>query len=226
MSPNISSFAGELVQMAAAMERLPQVEAQVSDLEAKLNSAQTHSQGLELNILDYKSQIEDLNAKLRSVEGERDEAMFRALELEERNEKVVQAFRTIADRVDSTLTLIVPQSAEPVVANDFQPSGDNTPSHAVELNTPQSDTEGGTQNQPSNESTAGSDNYAPIPSSAPNEEWGKTVPPAIYHDTESSKYAGKYYIDVEGYVSFEDWLAGGGSEYNYHYRRGATSNAL
>ena len=33
-------------------------------------------------------------------------------------------------------------------------------------------------------------------------------------------YSGKRYIDVPGWVSREDWLAGGGTEYDYDWRYG------
>ena len=46
-----------------------------------------------------------------------------------------------------------------------------------------------------------------------------TAPISTSQPSSPGPYHGKLYIDVPGWVPLEDWLAGGGTEADYHYRR-------
>jgi len=83
MSPSVGNFVRDLVEMAQATERVPQLEEEIASMRKALSEALDHNAGLEVNIISYKQQIDDLQAKVRSLEVERDDASFRVMEAED-----------------------------------------------------------------------------------------------------------------------------------------------
>src|SRR6266849_2950976 len=70
MSPAVGNFVHDLVEMAKAMDTLPQVEAENASLKTAIGEAQQQVQDREIAIFGYKEEIEVLNAKVRSLEVE------------------------------------------------------------------------------------------------------------------------------------------------------------
>lgn len=75
MSPHaMNTFVSDLVEMAKAVEELPQVKAELEAARHDLNTAADRIQQLELRIIDYKNKIDDQIALTRKAEADRDEA--------------------------------------------------------------------------------------------------------------------------------------------------------
>lgn len=114
MSPAVGNFVHDLVEMAKAMETLPQIEEMARQLQAKLDEAQRHNAGLEENIIGYKGQIEALQAKNHELEVARDDAEYRFLELDEKAHKVVGNMEAIEALVKAARDQLSPPKPEPV----------------------------------------------------------------------------------------------------------------
>src|SRR5882672_7935383 len=100
MSPNVSSFVGDLVEMAKAFEELPEVKEHLN-IAVRLNEQQAITIGdREDSILKLKAEIETLHAKVRTTEVERDDAEMRFLELDEKAHKALAALGNIMANVN------------------------------------------------------------------------------------------------------------------------------
>src|SRR5216684_1848944 len=76
----VTDFASELVQMAMAMKRVPELEATIESQATAIESYAKQVQRLELNAIDRKNEIDTLHALVRKAEVERDDAELRFLE--------------------------------------------------------------------------------------------------------------------------------------------------
>lgn len=124
MSPHVSNFVHDLVAMAQATERLPQLEDEVATLYRRLQDAEAHNRGLELNIIGYKDQIDQLHSKVRSLEVERDEASFRVMEVETRAADAFAALDGIKAHFVNAMNALQPPKPEPVVEEIHKPAPD------------------------------------------------------------------------------------------------------
>ncbi len=116
MSPSVGNFVHDLVEMAKAMEELPQVKAQVDHL-LKANETQLETiQRLELRLIDRSNEIETLNSKVREAEQGRDAAETMFLETDDK----LSAFRSLVNSFASDATSLM-QAQEPVVEAKPEP---------------------------------------------------------------------------------------------------------
>lgn len=112
MSPHaVNTFVSDLVQMAQAMERLPQIEAELATVRRELGQAQDTVQRLELKLIDRNTTIDELNAKVRSAEVSRDDAELRFLEADERITQFGNLVKASAAALG--LSIAEPPKAEP-----------------------------------------------------------------------------------------------------------------
>lgn len=233
MSPNVGNFVHDLVEMAKAMETLPQVEAERDRLNASLNETLVVVQNRELSIIELKAQIETLQARVRETEASRDDAELRFLEADEQHAKLERSFQTALEAMDATDRLIQsfkpkpmpepaaqpPSQGQPIVGNG---NGDPQP-QAPEQTLAATDT-ASSQGQGEVDPTA---NSLPNTSSMGNQEGSSqiveiaTAQPqdAVFTMVKSSgPYGGLRYYDHPTYVPFNQWLEGGGSEEDYNWR--------
>lgn len=88
MSPHgqehVSSLVHDLVEMAEATRRLPELERELADSRETARRDGDTIARLEIKLQQRNGEISDLQAKLRSVEAERDDAGFRQLEAEDK----------------------------------------------------------------------------------------------------------------------------------------------
>lgn len=203
MSPNVGNFVQDLVHMAQATERLPQVEHELADANTQISSLNQVVQSREEAIIRYKTEIESLQSKIRDAEVARDDAELRFLELDEKAGKALALRGIIADMVNQAFDLLTPPKPEPapepepvkaVPVPEYKPwdGPDFAPQGQSESHPTQSDAS--TETLPA--TTASSQETAPLPS--------------------QGRYSDKLYYDHPVYVSFDNWLAGGGSEENYY----------
>jgi hypothetical protein len=100
---NVSSLVNDLVEMATATKRLPELERELQEAKRIIERDGATIARLELKLQDRAVEIDDLRAKLRSVEAERDDAGFRQLEAEDRAGNAVAALTSMQATVVETL---------------------------------------------------------------------------------------------------------------------------
>lgn len=113
MSPNVGNFVHDLVEMAKAMETLPQVEQQLAIAKSDNEVLSQRIQDREIAIISYKDEIEALHAKVRSLEVERDDASFRVMEMEDKTNTVEQLADSAKAMLEKITSLIVPPKPVP-----------------------------------------------------------------------------------------------------------------
>lgn len=113
MSPHVGNFVQDLVEMAKAVEQVPILQAELNETVKGLENALSHNQGLESNIIGYKAQIEDLQAKVRSLEVERDDASFRVLEAEDRENGILLLARNMQNDLAVIMNRLDPPKPQP-----------------------------------------------------------------------------------------------------------------
>lgn len=257
MSPHVGNFVQDLVEMAKAVETVPILQAELSQVRSNLDEAQRHNQGLESNIINYKAQIEDLQFKVRSLEVERDDASFRVMEAEDREHAVLKEANVIKDALAMIQFKLDPPKPEPEkLVEELQPQAVPVPTQ-YEKNTahatmygegkptePNPATFTGFEPQGSSETTptassveqspnatyATTENVLESSSASSIEEASKSDanPPdssstasgdgSILGEVPKSPYEGKLYHDTPIYIPLHEWINGGGTEANYHWR--------
>src|SRR5438046_10447377 len=83
MSPTVGNFVHDLVEMAKAMEELPQAQAELAKLRKIAEDQAETIARREASILGLKHDIETLNEKVRTAEANRDDAELRFLDADD-----------------------------------------------------------------------------------------------------------------------------------------------
>lgn len=120
----INSLVGDLVAMAQAMERLPQVEAELDRANTVIEDQAKAIQRLEIKLIDAKAEADALQSTIRTLEASRDDAEFRFLEAEDRTASALAFVRTVFGNAGALIQALDPPKAiEPVkVASDLPPN--------------------------------------------------------------------------------------------------------
>lgn len=113
-SERVNSFVGDLVEMAKAMERLPQVEQTLRHTEQANTELLDKIQRLELQLRDSHNETQNCLATIRKVEAERDDAEFRFLESEERTAAALAFIKTTFGSAGSLIQALEPSAPTPV----------------------------------------------------------------------------------------------------------------
>lgn len=100
---NVSSLVSDLVQMAEATRRLPEVERELADMRSASSRDGDTIARLERKLMDRSAEIDELRAKLRSVEAERDDAGFRQLEAEDKSNDLHNVVEGVLSTLGETL---------------------------------------------------------------------------------------------------------------------------
>lgn len=216
MSPHaVNTFVSDLVIMAQATEKLPLVEAECERLKLEVASYAEAVQRLELKLLARNDDIDGLNSRIRSLEVERDDASFRELEAIDKVDAVKSVVETIIRQAEFLNETLFPKPIEAVNLEAIaQPL--KVEEH-VEL--PKASDWVPSQGQSEVDPTAVSalGNQSPTVASQPADSGEDAKLP-------SGPYSDRYYIDYPGWVSREDWKAGGGTDASYDYRHDAPYN--
>jgi hypothetical protein len=119
MSPHaVNTFVSDLVHMAQAMERLPQVEKELIEALDQVAIKEQYIQRLQGERIDHANSIEELRRQVKSVEGQRDDAELRFLLADDRAQHAIKALRDVAGSLGVTISVIDPrpeaQAVEPV----------------------------------------------------------------------------------------------------------------
>jgi len=230
MDTTVHDVLGAISEAKAALDREPQLKAQVDELTHKLNDTYRHSQELELHIVEYKKVIEDLQSKVRSLEVERDDMGFRQLVAEDKLDSLrhlVQEFTAKAaehmpkpEPVNPIPTLSEMQEvATTAVGSSSNPSPEPSP-------TVHSDPSSG-YSQEVDPDTVGQ-SASPLPpksavTSTSQEEPVNTAGDTTIASASTSnpkRYEGKTYTQVFGHLGSEvglsEWVAKGGNVNNWY----------
>lgn len=213
MSPSVGNFVHDLVEMAKAMEELPQVRNDL-DQANKLNTEQgAVIASREESILKLKAEIETLNSRIRDAEVARDDAELRFLELDEKAGKALASMGNILANLNDATNVLKPPPApmpepEPVLMPYTNPSsGYSHDPLPVEASQGQSESHPTIEDVSTTNQTSA--NTAPSSLDTVSQQ---NVPSS----GEPKPYLGKFYYDHPIYVSLDNWLAGGGTEENYY----------
>jgi hypothetical protein len=123
----INSLVGDLVAMAQAMERLPQVEAELTTVRRELDDKAATIQRLELKLMERSNEINEHLARIRSLEVERDDAQFHALEADDRTQRALDFIKATFGNAGALI-----QALEPPAAPKPEPTAAEVPVQAVQ----------------------------------------------------------------------------------------------
>lgn len=214
MSPHaMTSLVNDLVEMAKAVELLPQVQAELDRARETIDHRGQHIEQLELKAHAYKQEIETLHSTIRSLEVARDDAELRFLELDEHATKAIDFARTATINMEAVMALLSPPKAQPE-PEPINPHANEPLPVSPALHEDAGQSEG--------HPTATKVTIQSQDATTQNVETWDRVDTTSHSAIEPpvGLYSGKRYIDVPGWVSREDWLAGGGTQYDYDWRYG------
>ena len=235
MSPHAAnSLVHDLVQMAQAMEQLPQVRDELAATQSDLASASATIQRLETKLMDRANEVTTLLGKIRELEVARDDAEYRFLEAEDRTSRALDFIKATFGNAGSLIQALEPPKpqppAEPVqvpehitstdYASQSEPIGGDggSPNEGVSVlanptsahtldSEPKLDTPISATTDTSDASTAAHSSTEGVSVSPESQSAGDTP--------KAGPYSGKRYLDVPGYISPQEWLDGGGDEAGY-----------
>ena len=120
---HVTDFAQELVKMAMATTRVPQLEQDLSTAKADINGYLATIQRLELKLIDRAQQIETLQSTIRQLEVSRDDAELRFLECDDAKGTLVRVLEGLIGEAKGVLMAIapVPEPTTAPVAEPTQP---------------------------------------------------------------------------------------------------------
>ena len=210
MSPHaMTSLVSDLVEMAKAVERLPLVEHELDQANDMIEDYAKTIQRLEIKAHDYKAEIETLHSTIRSLEVAKDQAETMFLEADERTTRALDFIKSGFGAAGSLIQALEPAKVEPIIEPPINPP----------VNEP-------LPVSPALHEDAGQSEPDPTPvaieregsTGSVNETVTSTGTVSTQPEPPSGPYSGKLYIDVPGWVNREDWLAGGGTQYDYDWR--------
>lgn len=238
MSPQVDNFVHSLVEMAKAQEMLPTVQA---DLEHAMN--EIIHKGEKINSLyadleQSRTYAASLEQRCRDLEVARDDAELRFLELDEKAAKVLAKLSSISAAAHDAAMVIDPPKPEPVKEPEPMPPLSSAPIHDTEVSAPSIGTGVGTEDQrvpdPTqevNQNAAGttttmtaqtgvsSEPATGQSESNPTASTVETFIPSASDASDPSKpYVDQRYYDAPQWISYTDWINGGGTDFNYHWR--------
>lgn len=204
MSPSVGNFVHDLVEMAKAMETLPQVQRELDNTLKANADLLDRIQSLELKLIERANEIDALHAKIREAEQARDQAETMFLEESDRT----ASFKSFVENLFGT------------AGNLLKASAPTTPLAVPEVEQVQ---EPARLSEPMPQTEVPAQHWynEPIPSTVPayypETDHGTPVQDFDASGSEPSAgpYTGKWYSDHPTYVPLPDWLAGGGTEETY-----------
>lgn len=234
MSQSVQDVLSAITEASAALNREPQLQSRIAELERSLNQSQSHAQALEIHIVEYKGIIDNLQSKVRSLEVERDDMGFRQLEAEDKLDalrNVVASFTTKAAQhmpkpveIVESKGVVAPsldemkQAASAASESSSNPSPEPLPNPSPNFDHMEYRTDTVQDSQPPHPIEATGQSESPLPSTANTgtETTAASVPSAASIDASSPKpYKGKTHSQVFGdmdyHVNYAVWIDGGGT---------------
>lgn len=110
----VSSFVGDLVEMAKAFEERPELQRQIEHKDKEIERLANANHALEDSNNILRNHIDELNSKILEVTKERDDAGFRVLEAEDKASRVLDLARTLSAGLGQVIAELEPPKPEPV----------------------------------------------------------------------------------------------------------------
>lgn len=222
MSHDVYSVLDAISEAKAALDAKPEFERRIRDLEMQLAESQRHAQGLEENIIGYKSSISTLESEVNLLITARDDAQLRVLELEDRIHSVSRFLSTMqseAVELDKTINPVVTPTPEPIVEQPVElPITGQSDANPTATTT---DFANATVNQVALNTSIST----PVPpltyDSGYNPDIGTGPSVASEVETKPQPYTNRLYYFCKDYMPMTKWAAGGGTEYSYYWRPSA-----
>lgn len=132
MSPNVGNFVHDLVEMAKAMETLPQVQAELAHSDAMRNAQAEVIASREKHIIELKAEIMTLHSRIHEAEVAKDAAETMFLEADDRTSRALDFIKATFGNAGSLIQALdsakpvagVPVQAMPKAAEVTQPKAD------------------------------------------------------------------------------------------------------
>ncbi len=107
------SFVHDLVAMATAADKVPQLEEQISELRKALDAQTASNWELEAKIIDHTNAHSETKARLHNAEVARDDAEMRFLEADDAKLAAVRAMRVVIGEAEAFVKAMTPVEAKP-----------------------------------------------------------------------------------------------------------------
>lgn len=228
----VNDLAHSFVAMATAFERLPQVEHDLKEANEFLEMERDTVRDRELKIMELEAEIDKHLETIRSLEVAKDAAETMFLELDEQTTLAVNLVRDAQNALGFAVTKLAPPKPQPVEPPQVASTGTTGESEAHPTSAQSVTAHDGAAGQ-SSASAFGeqshSDHAPPVPEVAASPDPTTTTTfsehsSSVQDDTRSFDNPGPYtnqlYFHVPGWMSREDWIAGGGTQENYDWRPG------
>jgi hypothetical protein len=234
MSPSVGNFVTDLVEMAKATEQLPIVERERDQLKADNDTLRDTIQSLQLRAIDRKEEIERHLATIRQLEVARDDAELRFLEADEHASHVLSMVRASMVGLEKAALILDPPKPQPEAIPEvvkgieevpaLDPTGSSSggqfPPEAPDYS--KADAEPvPVEQSPYYNAPAGQSEADPIAStgqaSMENVPTSSNVLESV-STHEPYPYSDKRDYDIPTWISYHDWIAGGGTEDDYNQR--------
>jgi hypothetical protein len=241
MSPHaVNNFVSDLVLMAQAMERLPQVEAELHRAQSEVTEWKSRYDLLALDLEQSRIYAGTLEQKVHQLEVDRDDAELRFLEADERTSRALDFIKATFGNAGTLIQALEPVRPQPEPMPEPKPAEqavqwvDRTEDYIpkvsevkpTEQTVGEADkpwqmdhTQGQSETDPTSNTTAATVDLA---SSAHHTQENVSMPSTT--EPAPGTYVGLRYIDVPGYISRSDWLLGGGTNEDYDWRKGNPSS--
>lgn len=213
----INSLVGDLVAMAQAMERLPIAEQELAESRRLHGETLDTTARLEQRIINLKAEVEAKNEVIRSLEVAKDQAETMFLEADDRTSRALDFIKATFGNAGSLIQALETPRAEepkaepitdPVVVAALKPYM-GSPNWTEEHGFATGQSEAGP--------IAQSESMSLHTVSSQSADAGEGVKPE-QSVSELGPYHGLRYINVPGWISRDDWLAGGGTNEDYDWR--------
>jgi len=212
------NFIKQIADAYAAAEREPTLLDTIDRLKNASVADGERIARLETRLMDRATEMDALRSTIRSLEVERDDYGFRALEANDKADALLLAIRSVQATLSSAVEASVPKAE----VQPSPPPADLPPYQPpvwTETDTIHQEVKDQGEPQPSEVKTEVVDPTTDTIES-PKEDGHittNTIPIGAASEPQPSPgpYFGKRYINVPGYVSHEDWIAGGGTDEDY-----------
>lgn len=225
---NMNDFIGQIANAYRALQAEPKLRDEIDTLNSMVESYAKQVQEREISLLERAKEIDELHSRIRSLEVERDDYGFRALAADDKANALAAVLRSTQATVEAALkaaepeptvieTSTVPDGAAQAVVSSETHSGGIAPSTERSADLMADWAARQEQGQ-----RAADPISAASPVMASNPQDGAVIPivETTAVNTSQPDYSRSLYINHPGWVSREDWLAGGGTTETYDWREG------
>jgi len=226
----INSLVGDLVAMAKAMERVPELEREINTLRNENEYKLGKIAEIEADLEQSRAYVVSLQAKFHEAEVAKDAAETMFLEADDKLGKVAKAFQVALEAMDHTDKVITEVIAKPEPEVKAESAEDPTSAQSVDhMQTANTSAQGQSEPDPtvklaytihaSTVTESGPAGGVNEPHPFGEHGGGMSQPITSWPTTPAQPYLGQNYFDWPAYVPHDQWIAGGGTEHDYWTRR-------